>query len=138
MICWSFSSQSSRHHKSQNVRVREVKFWDNVHPHNVSNVKCQMSNVTLHKSHVRCQVSCVLSHLKEKFLTKWWSLSIEGLLSTGPTSSSCRTALATPGLLNINMITIVCYCWLKEIFFVDPMAFFYIFLLILLPKNIIF
>ena len=49
---WFFSSQSSRHHKSQTVRARELKFWENVGPHHVSHVTC-------HVSYVRCQVSCV-------------------------------------------------------------------------------
>ena len=29
---WSFSSRSSKHHNSQMVRARELKFWDNFHP----------------------------------------------------------------------------------------------------------
>ena len=46
-------------------------------------------------------------HIKRQ---KWWSLSLEGLLSTGPPPSSfisdrgvCRTAPATMGLLNIGI-----------------------------------
>ena len=46
--------------------------------HNVSCVTCHVSHVTCHVSHVMCHF----------FWTKWWSLSVEGLLSTGPTPSS--------------------------------------------------
>ena len=79
-------------------------------PPNVSCVTCHMSRVTCHVSRVTCHMSLFF------FQTKWWSLSVEGLLSTGPTPSSlgngwltdwnndkavCRTALATPGLSKI-------------------------------------
>ena len=50
---------------------------------------CHMSGVTCHMSHVRCHVSgdtCQVPCLF--FLTKWWSLSMAGLLSTGPIPSS--------------------------------------------------
>ena len=58
---WSFSSQSSRHPKSQTIRARELKFWENVHPPPC--VTCYMSHVTCHMSHVRCQVSHVRCHM---------------------------------------------------------------------------
>ena len=55
-----------------------------------------MSGVTCHLSCVRCHMSCVTCHVSHVtcniffyfFFTKWWSLSVEGLLSTGPTPSS--------------------------------------------------
>ena len=47
---------------------------------------CHMSRVTCHVSHVTCNVSHVI--LFNFFRTKWGSLSVEGLLSTGPTPSS--------------------------------------------------
>ena len=50
-----------------------------------------MSCVTCHVSHVTCHVSHVMCHMSQFFsffFTKWWSLSVEGLLSTGPTPSS--------------------------------------------------
>ena len=47
-------------------------------PHNMSHVTCRMAHVTCHMSRVTCNF----------FLTKWWSSSVEGLLSTGPTPSS--------------------------------------------------
>ena len=50
----------------------------------MSHVACHMSHVTCHVSHVICH----MSHVFKKNLTKWWSLSVEGLLSTGPTLSN--------------------------------------------------
>ena len=44
---WSFCSESSRHCLSKNVRVRELKFWENDHP-----PPC----VTCHVSHVTCHI----------------------------------------------------------------------------------
>ena len=43
----SFSSKSSKFHKSQTRRARE-----NVHPNNMSHVMCHMSHVTCHVSSV--------------------------------------------------------------------------------------
>ena len=44
-------------------------------------------SVKCHVSHVTCHVS----HVTFFFRTKWWTLSVKGLLSTGPTpSSSCN------------------------------------------------
>ena len=56
---------------------------------------------TCHVSCVTCHVSCVLCHMSHVTciffsLTKWWSLLVEGLLSTGPTPSSLtRNRLST-------------------------------------------
>ena len=50
-------------------------------------VTCHVSRVTCHMSHVTCHVFFVR--------TKLWSLSVEGLLSTGPTPSSSRNSLIT-------------------------------------------
>ena len=61
----------------------------------MSHVTCHMSHVMCHMSHVTCHVShvtCHLSQLKKKKWTKWWSLWVEGLLSTGHTPSSFTTA----------------------------------------------
>ena len=74
------------------VRARELKFWENVHP--PKHVMCHVSRVTCHVSHVTCHVSHVTCHMSHIlfiffiFWTMWWSLSVEGLLSTGPTPSS--------------------------------------------------
>ena len=54
------------------------------------------SHVTCHVSCVRCHVSRVLCHVLASGVaffyfylgTKWWSQSVEGLLSMGPTQSS--------------------------------------------------
>ena len=53
----------------------------------MSYVMCHVSRVTCHVSHVTCHMSHFLSFFLF-FRTKWWSLSLEGLLSTGPTPSS--------------------------------------------------
>ena len=50
-------------------------------------VMCHVSRVTCHVSRVTCHVSFFLL-LFFFFWTKWWSLLVEGLLSTGPTPSS--------------------------------------------------
>ena len=58
----------------------------------VSHVTCHVSRVPCHMSHVACHVSHVMCHVSHFFfiyiyffcfLTKWWSLSVEGLSSTG-------------------------------------------------------
>ena len=64
----AFFSQSSKHHKSQTVRARELKFWENVHPPpcvtcQVSSVTCPVSHGRCHISGVMCQVSCHMSHV---------------------------------------------------------------------------
>ena len=46
------SSQYSKHSPSQSVRVRELKFWENV--------TCHASCVTYHMSGVTCQVSHIM------------------------------------------------------------------------------
>ena len=55
----------------------------------VSNVMCQLSCITYQVSGVRCHVSHV-TFFSSTFLTKCWSLLVEGLLSTGPTPSSFK------------------------------------------------
>ena len=89
---------------SQTVRARKVNFWENVHLPALC-VRCYMSDVTCHMwpvtcylsqvmchmSHVTCHMSCVtciVSHVTWEKSTIWWSLSVEGLLSTGPTPSN--------------------------------------------------
>ena len=59
-------------------------------PRHVSHVICQVSRVTCQVSGVMCQVSSVRCQIikKKKKMKKWWSSSVEGLLSTGPTPSS--------------------------------------------------
>ena len=50
---------------------------------------CHLPYVTCHVSHVTCHVSHVTCHCRNiYFFTVWWSYSVEGLLSTGPTPSS--------------------------------------------------
>ena len=62
----------------------------------MSRVTCNVSRVTCHMSHVMCHMSGVTCHVSHViifffFRTIWWSLSVEGLLSTGPTPSSFIT-----------------------------------------------
>ena len=52
---------------------------------------CHMSCVTCHVSHVMCHTSFYL-FIFIFLRTKWWSLSVEGLLSTGLTPSSFYNA----------------------------------------------
>ena len=52
----------------------------------MSHVTCYMSHVTCHMSHVICHN--IFFYFIFFFRTKWWTLSMEGLLSTGPTPSS--------------------------------------------------
>ena len=57
---WAFSSQSSRYHKSQTIRARELKFWENVRPQQHVTyicVTCHMLHVIFHVSHVTCHMS---------------------------------------------------------------------------------
>ena len=51
-------------------------------------VTCHVSRITCHVPHVTCHMSGVTFFSSSFFLTKWWSLSVEGLLLTGPTPSS--------------------------------------------------
>ena len=97
---------SSYHCQFQTGRARELKFLKNVHA--TLCVMCHVSSVTCHMSPVICHLSPVTwQHFflhfffikkrrsKKDFFssfkinwTKWWSWSVEGLLSTGPTPSS--------------------------------------------------
>ena len=75
-----FSFKSSKHHKSQTIRARELTFWENVYP--PPHVTCHMSHVTCHVSCVTCRVWHVTFFLLS-FFTNRWSLSVEDLLSMG-------------------------------------------------------
>ena len=54
---WCFSSKSSKHHKSQTIRARELKFWHNVQ--HLSHIACHVSLFMCHMSHVTCHMSHV-------------------------------------------------------------------------------
>ena len=79
----SFSSQSSKHHNSQTVRARDLKFWENVHP--ILCIICHMSLVTCHLSPVTYHIFIYLLLLF--FIVTYFLyiflLFVEGLLSTG-------------------------------------------------------
>ena len=71
MTEWPFSSQSSKHHNSQTIRARDLKFWHNDHHPlcvlcHMSCVMCHVSHVTCHMSHVACHVSFVTTTKKMK------------------------------------------------------------------------
>ena len=78
------------------VRAREKMFT----PQNMSHVTCHVSRVTCHVSHVTCHILLFLFF----FRTKWWSLSGEGLLSTGPKPSSLNHTLWKPVKTRPRMI----------------------------------
>ena len=74
-------SKSSKYHKSQTIKARELKFWENVHPwqhvtFHVSHVTCHMLHVTCHLSHVTCPVSHVtfFSFYGQSGYAFWWSV----------------------------------------------------------------
>ena len=75
----------------------------------VSHVTCHMSRVTCHVSHVTCHMSRATCHFFFFFFfwTKRWSLSVEGLLSTGPTPSS----FIRSGIFSLKIFNIP---WLKK------------------------
>ena len=61
-------------------------------PHHVPCVMCHISCVTCHMSPVTCPISNVtffsFFFITKLCWTRWWSQSVEGLLSTGSTPSS--------------------------------------------------
>ena len=54
----------------------------------MSHVMCHVSWVMCHMSRVTCHMSRVMCPIFLIFFRKWWILSVERLLSTGPTPSS--------------------------------------------------
>ena len=84
-VCqWAFSSKSSKYHKSQTVRARNLKFWGNVHPPQY--VTWHMSRFMCHMSHVTCCMSCVICHMylsSSSFLDKLVKLIRGGSVFNG-------------------------------------------------------
>ena len=80
-------------------------------PPNVSRVTCHVSCVTCHVSHVTCHMYFYFFIF---FLTKCWSLSLEGLLSTGPTPSTltllAKANVPMHGNLLFNFFSLL-YFW---------------------------
>ena len=62
----------------------------------MSHVTCRMSCVMCHVSRVTCHMSHVTCLMSIFFVLKWWSLLVEGLLSTGPTPSSLFCIIPLP------------------------------------------
>ena len=78
----SFSFRYAQHkHKSQTVRARKLKFWENVHP-----ATC----VLCHLSPVICHVSCVMCHLSPAAKKNPFSFSYKKIPHTGDTESLDR------------------------------------------------
>ena len=75
-------------------------FWKNVDP--PKHVTCHVSCVFCHMSRVTCHISPFFLLLL--FWTKWWSLLVEGLLSTGHTPSSLLTYSQGPFGFNPKQI----------------------------------
>ena len=74
-------SPSSKHHKSQTIRSRDLKLLHNA---------LHLSHVTCHVSHVRCHMSRVICNVffLYYYFTNWCSQSGVGLLSPGPPPSN--------------------------------------------------
>ena len=66
------------------LRARELQYLENVHPITM----CHRSHVRCHLSDVMCHMSGVTYQVSFFSRTKRFILSVEGLLSTGPTLSS--------------------------------------------------
>ena len=72
-----------------------MKFGENVNPPNMSRVTCHVSHVTSHFF----------------FLTQWQSLSVEGMLSMGPTPSSCDMDMMIMKVSQIALLIIGSFAW---------------------------
>ena len=78
----------SKHLHSQTVRVRKLKFLENVHHH--PPVTCQVSGVSCHMSGVRCHILCVRCQFFSLFLAKVVELVGVGSLIYWATPSSLQ------------------------------------------------
>ena len=92
LINSSFVKISSKHYLTQTVRARELEFWENDHPPPC--VTWCMSGIPCHASHVTCHLSH-FTFFSFFLFFKWWSLLVEGLLSTGLTPSSFKSYYMT-------------------------------------------
>ena len=117
MINWWLIEISSVHLYSQTIRARKLKFWEKVHLPPTCHGSCvtiHMSCVTFHMSGVTCHKSCVTCHIFS--YTNGWSQLVEGLLSTGPTSSSKSIHSPVYALYRVYYIvyhlnTTICHSW---------------------------
>ena len=78
----SFSSKSSKYHKSQTEWARELTFWEIVQP--PQHFTCHMSHATCNMSHVTYNIFFFF-YFFQNLQTMW----VKGVLSTWPTPSSC-------------------------------------------------
>ena len=84
------------HLYSLTVNARELKFWENVHPHHVSKVICHVSHVRCHMSGVMCLVSYVWYQM---YLFLLYLDKAIGLVRWG-----CVINLAYPSSFQISMV----------------------------------
>ena len=71
---WAFASKSSKYHKSQTQRDRELIFWENVQPS--QHVTCYMSHVTCHVSHTIYFLISIFFWQRDE--TYWWRICYNG------------------------------------------------------------
>ena len=101
-------------HNIINPRPLELDSWNFERmftPYHVSCVTCHVSRVICQKYffftfslYKKIKKNLILHH--KKYCKKWWSYSVEGLLSTGPTPSSL--ALGSPKTKVFTSHSIVC------------------------------
>ena len=84
----SYCSESSRHCLSQTIIAWELTFWENVHPHYVSHVRCHMSGVTCQVSHVKKIIKILSSSFFFFFFYKVIEIVSGGFVINGPIPSS--------------------------------------------------
>ena len=97
-LCLLFFSQSLKHHHSQTVKAKELKFLEDVHCS--SPTTCYMSHVICHLSLVRCQVVvCLYQTVKARDLTFWE-------YDHFPPSVTCHMSYVTVTVTTVNFITV--------------------------------
>ena len=110
----AYSFKSSKYHTTQTVMVRELTFWENAHPHNMSHVKCHVSHVMCHMSIVTCHVSHVMCNMAQLYIyffplffwqigeAFWWRVCYQWGL---PRLGYSLTDMAKPGLFYKHLVT---------------------------------
>ena len=94
LIDWVSQSFPSNLHNIINHKQWELGGWNFESMFTPQHTTCHVSHVMCHVSCVMCHLSCITCHVSHVtfflllFWTKWWSLSVDGLFSTGPSPSS--------------------------------------------------
>ena len=97
-----FSSKSSKHHKSQTIRGRDLKIVNNVQ--NLSRVTCHVSPVTCYLSPVTCHLSPVTCSVSPViFFNKLMGLVIEGSVINRAYPSSFNICFPSKNFQIINI-----------------------------------